>query len=102
MKRVRKTPIPRSAAPAVRPFNNASPHRQHALRPRMKLSQVLFSQGFGARRECEGLIASGHVTLRGQVCDDPFQEVDTDGLVYGVRGELWPYHAKALIAMNKP
>ncbi|HZE91505.1 MAG TPA: S4 domain-containing protein, partial [Rhizobacter sp.] len=63
----------------------------------MKLSQVLFSQGFGARRECEGLIASGHVTLRGQVCDDPFQEVDTDGLVYGVRGELWPYHAKALI-----
>ncbi len=68
----------------------------------MKLSQLLFSQGFGARRECEGLIVSGHVTLAGQVCDDPFHEVDPEGLVFGVRGELWPYHAKALIVMNKP
>ena len=38
----------------------------------MKLSQVLFSQGFGARRECEGLIVSGHVALNGTVCDDPW------------------------------
>ncbi len=68
----------------------------------MKLAQVLFSQGMGARRECEGLIASGHVTLAGQVCDDPFLEVDPEGLVFGVRGELWPYHAKALIVLNKP
>jgi 16S rRNA pseudouridine516 synthase len=68
----------------------------------MKLSQLLFSQGFGARRECEGLILSGYVTLGGRVCDDPFEEVDTEGLVFGVRGELWPYHAKALIVMNKP
>ncbi len=68
----------------------------------MKLAQVLFSQGFGTRRECEGLIASGHVTLDGGVVDDPFVEVEPQGLVFGVRGTLWPYHAKALIAMNKP
>ncbi len=68
----------------------------------MKLAQVLFSQGFGARRECEGLISLGYVTLGGKVCDDPFEEVDTDGLVFGVRGEPWPYHEKALIVMNKP
>ncbi len=68
----------------------------------MKLSQLIFSQGMGARRECEGLIASGHVTLNGQVCDDPFAEVDPEGLVFGVRGEPWPYHAKALIVLNKP
>jgi 16S rRNA pseudouridine516 synthase len=68
----------------------------------MKLSQVLFCQGFGARRECEGLILSGHVTLDGQVCDDPFHEVDTDGLRFGVRGTVWPFHAKALLVMNKP
>jgi 16S rRNA pseudouridine516 synthase len=68
----------------------------------MKFSQVLFSQGFGARRECEGLIASGHVTLAGQVCDDPFHEVDPEGLVFTVRGEAWPYHERALIVMNKP
>lgn len=68
----------------------------------MKLAQVLYSQGFGTRRECEGLVASGHVTLHGRVVDDPFLELDTDGLVFGVRGQLWPYHAKALLMMNKP
>lgn len=68
----------------------------------MKLSQVLFSQGFGARRECEGLILGGHVTLEGQVCDDPFREVDAQGLVFGVRGVLWPYRAKALVLLHKP
>ena len=68
----------------------------------MKLSQVLFSQGMGARRECEGLIVSGHVTLAGQVCDDPFVEVEPQGLVFTVRGETWPYRAKALVLLNKP
>ena len=68
----------------------------------MKLSQVLFSQGMGARRECEGLIMSGHVTLAGQVCDDPFVEVEPEGLVFTVRGETWPYRAKALVLLNKP
>jgi len=68
----------------------------------MKLSQVLFSQGFGARRECEGLIVSGWVAVNGRVCDDPFEEFDTDGLVFSVRGVAWPFHAKALLMMNKP
>ena len=68
----------------------------------MKLSQLLFSQGFGARRECEGLILGGHVTLGGQVVDDPFFEVDPEGLTFTVRGESWPYHAKALVLLHKP
>jgi 16S rRNA pseudouridine516 synthase len=68
----------------------------------MKLAQVLFSQGFGARRECEGLIVSGHVALGERVVDDPFLEVDPEGLVFTVRGERWAYHAKALLVMNKP
>lgn len=68
----------------------------------MKLAQLLFSQGFGARRECEGLILAGRVTLDGQVCDDPFHEVQPEGLVFGVDGRLWPYHERALILMNKP
>ena len=68
----------------------------------MKLSQVLYSQGFGARRECEGLIASGHVRVAGQVRDDPFEEFDPEGLQFSVRGEPWPYRAKALIVLNKP
>lgn len=68
----------------------------------MKLSQILFSQGFGARRECEGLIASGHVSIKGQRIDNPFEDIATDGLVFTVRGEPWPFHEKALIVMNKP
>lgn len=68
----------------------------------MRLAQVLFSQGFGPRRECEGLILAGHVALHGAVCDDPFHEVDPEDLVVTVRGEPWPYHAKALVLLNKP
>ena len=68
----------------------------------MKLSQILFSQGFGARRECEGLIASGHVAIGGRVVDDPFADVDPTGLVFSVRGQAWPYHEKVLLVMNKP
>ena len=68
----------------------------------MKLSQVLFSQGFGARRECEGLILGGHVTLAGTVCDDPFTEVEPEGLTFAVRGQSWPYRAQALVLLHKP
>jgi len=68
----------------------------------MKLAQILFSQGFGARRECEGLIASGHVAIGGRTVEDPFEEFEAEGLVFKVRNESWPFHAKALIMMNKP
>ncbi len=68
----------------------------------MKLAQLLFSQGFGTRRECEGLVLGGHVALGGQVCDDLFHEVETHGLAFSVRGVAWPFHACALIVMNKP
>jgi 16S rRNA pseudouridine516 synthase len=68
----------------------------------MKLAQVLYTQGFGARRECEGLVLGGHVTLDGAVCDDPHAEVEPEGLVFGVRGQAWPFHAKALVLLHKP
>lgn len=68
----------------------------------MKLSQVLYSQGFGARRECEGLVATGHVRIGGVVHDDPFEDVDPEGLVFTVRGEGWAYHERALLMMHKP
>lgn len=68
----------------------------------MKLAQVLYTQGFGSRRECEGLIASGFVSIAGVVCDDPFEEFDHRGLQFSVRGEVWPFREKALIVLNKP
>jgi len=63
---------------------------------------VLYTQGFGTRRECAGLIAHGLVTIEGRIVDDPDAEIDAQGLVFNVQGRDWPYHEKALILMHKP
>jgi len=68
----------------------------------VRLAQVLYSQGFGTRRECTALIAHGLVTIEGRVIDEPDAELDTEGLVFSVQGRAWPYHEKALILMHKP
>lgn len=68
----------------------------------MKLAQILYSQGFGTRRECAGLIAHGLVRVGGRVHDDPDEVLPTDGLVFNVRGEDWPYRERALLMLNKP
>ena len=56
----------------------------------MKLSDILFSQGFCSRRECAALIASGAV------------QVPELGPVFHVNGQPWPYHARALVLLHKP
>jgi len=68
----------------------------------VRLKQILFSQGFGTRRECEALIWHGLVQVGERVLDDPDEEIDTTGLVFSVRGQQWPFHDKALLMMNKP
>ena len=52
----------------------------------MRLDQILFSQGFGTRRECAGLVHAGLVELGGAVVDDPEAEFDTTALTFRVRG----------------
>jgi 16S rRNA pseudouridine516 synthase len=68
----------------------------------MRLNQILFSQGFGTRRECDALVLRGLVRIEGHTVDDPVADVPTDGLVFTVNGEPWPYHEKALVLLNKP
>jgi 16S rRNA pseudouridine516 synthase len=68
----------------------------------MRLAQVLFTQGFGTRRACAGLIEAGAVRIAGELIDDPGTEVDTRGLVVEVDGVAWPYHERALVLLNKP
>jgi 16S rRNA pseudouridine516 synthase len=68
----------------------------------MKLSQILFSQGFGTRRMCASLIASGAVMIDGATCTDAEQIFATDGLVLQVNGETWPFHWPAYVMLNKP
>ena len=68
----------------------------------MRLSAILFSQGFGTRRECVGRVLDGQVSIAGRVCDDPEEDFGTDGLVFSVEGREWPFHEKALVALHKP
>lgn len=70
--------------------------------PAVQLAQVLFSQGFGTRRACDGLIRAGRVRVGSAVVDDPQQAVETDGLVLSVDDLDWPYRVPALVVLNKP
>jgi 16S rRNA pseudouridine516 synthase len=67
-----------------------------------RIAQILFSQGFGTRRDCAGLVAQGRVRVDGQVLDDPEVRVDTAQLQFEVDGTVWPYHARALLMLHKP
>ncbi len=66
------------------------------------LAQILFSQGFGTRRHCAALIADGQIQVGGVRLDDPQVSLGTDGLVFSVQGQPWPYHAKAVVMLHKP
>lgn len=68
----------------------------------MRLEQILFSQGFGTRHECRGLIALGQVAVGSEIKRDPDEDIATEELVFTVKGESWPYCEKALLMMNKP
>ena len=68
----------------------------------MRLEDILFTQGFGTRHECSGLISLGRVTFDGVLSTDPDSEVNPQGKVFSVEGTAWPYHEKAVIVLNKP
>jgi 16S rRNA pseudouridine516 synthase len=68
----------------------------------MRIAQVLFSQGFGTRRECDGRVLAGMVAIAGRVVDDPDENVSLKDLVVTVDGRDWPYHEKALVLLHKP
>jgi 16S rRNA pseudouridine516 synthase len=63
---------------------------------------VLFSQGFGTRRECAARVQAGTVRIAGRVCTDPDEPVPTHGLVFSVDGREWSFHARALVLLHKP
>ena len=73
----------------------------------MTLEQILFSQGFGARKLCRLLIARGAVAIDGSVCTDAASAWDAlssdgEGLEFFVDGVRWQYHAKAYLMLHKP
>jgi 16S rRNA pseudouridine516 synthase len=68
----------------------------------MELQEILYSQGFGPRRVCLGLVQRGLVTVGGRICQDPYEEFDPEGLQFTVEGQPWAYHAKAYLMLHKP
>ena len=72
----------------------------------MYLSDLLFSQGFGTRRVCAGLVQQGLIKFdqgKGlQLIDEDLDITPTEGMSYEVQGVLWQFHTNAYILLNKP
>jgi 16S rRNA pseudouridine516 synthase len=70
----------------------------------LKLQQILFSQGFGTRRECSALIARGAVSINGVVMTrmNEDQAFDTNDLAFSVNGVTWLFQQPAYLVLNKP
>jgi 16S rRNA pseudouridine516 synthase len=68
----------------------------------MQLERILQKHGFGTRKECRSLIRHNRVAVNGELCDDPFIECETAGLIFTVDGVDWPYAEFACLILNKP
>ena len=68
----------------------------------MQLQDILFSQGFGTRRVCSGLVQQGLVAVAGAVVNDPSAEFTALGVQFNVQGVSWQYFEKAYLMLHKP
>ena len=75
----------------------------------MQLQEILYSQGFGTRRVCAGLIQQGLAEVMAPAlsadfvpCREAAQDFPTEGLEFKVMGVRWPYRPLAYILLNKP
>ncbi len=72
----------------------------------MQIQDILFSQGFGTRRVCAGLVQQGFVAVGegdgAVVCRNSAADIDPEGLRLRVQGKDWQIHAKAYLMLHKP
>jgi 16S rRNA pseudouridine516 synthase len=72
----------------------------------MQLQEILYSQGFGTRRVCAGLVQQGLVKVREgedwQAITDAGADLQEEGLHFSVQGTPWEYHEKAYVLLHKP
>lgn len=68
----------------------------------MIAEQLLFSQGFGSRRECRAMILRGELRIENRDIDDPDEDVGEQIGEFSVEGKRWRYGKKIVIALNKP
>jgi 23S rRNA pseudouridine2605 synthase len=67
----------------------------------MRLNRFLAAAGLGSRRHCDELIASGHVTINGQVCTN-FSAQPADDDYVKVNGRLIHVDPPLTIMLHKP
>jgi 16S rRNA pseudouridine516 synthase len=72
-----------------------------SLKP-MRLEDILFSQGFGTRRVCAGLVQQGYVKVAGEVVTDAGEFFEPEGLMFNVQDTDWPFKEHAYVLLNKP
>ena len=75
----------------------------------MQLQDILYSQGFGTRRVCAGLVQQGLVEVydskEAQVpvrCTESAMDFEEEGLRFRVQGVDWAYHRMAYVLLHKP
>lgn len=68
----------------------------------MQLQDILFSQGFGTRRACAGLVQQGRVEVGARTVRDPAAEFEAEGLRFCVEGQPWLYQRQAYLMLHKP
>ena len=81
---------------------DANSDNKDMAKTHQQLQEILFSQGFGTRRVCAGLVQQGWVHVCGAVCTDPTEPFEPEGLQFTVQGVAWEYHAKAYLMLHKP
>ena len=82
----------------------------NAIDLKMQLQDLLFSQGFGTRRVCSGLVQQGLVKLytgvdpsEPEACTDSAKDIhQPEGLCFQVQGIDWQYHERAYVMLHKP
>jgi len=68
----------------------------------MQLERLLQKHGFGTRKDCRAMVRHERVAINGAMCDDPFADIATDGLIFSVDGVEWPYAEFASVVLHKP
>jgi len=48
------------------------------------------------------MVRHERVAINGAMCDDPFADIATDGLIFSVDGVEWPYAEFASVVLHKP
>lgn len=69
----------------------------------MLVGQIVFSQGFGTRYECNALIINGKFSFKGKVISEPEEDISIeDGDAFSIDGKQWLFYEKAIVMLNKP